>query len=171
MTEPVAVLLGLGSNLGERDQNLRNGVALLTESLEIRETSSIYETEPWGYADQPRFLNMVCRALTDMSPEDLLDLCKRVERQVGREPTFRYGPRILDVDILAYGDQIIDTPALKVPHPGLHERAFVLVPLAEIAPDWEHPDLRETVTELLHGVSEAEGVRLWEPPIPTPQVG
>ena len=163
--KPVTVFLGLGSNMGSREAHLRNGVQLLARSLEVVETSSIYETEPWGYSDQPSFLNMVCRAQTAIAPEDLLLFCQDVEREVGRKPTFHHGPRVLDVDILAYGEQIIATPALEVPHPQLAERAFVLVPLAEVAPEWTHPVLGKSVSQLLEQVSGKEGVRLWSGPL------
>jgi len=163
--EPIVAFLGLGSNTGSREEHLAKGIALLAGSLQVVETSSIYETEPWGFAEQPPFLNMVCRVRTEMPPEELLLLCQGVELQVGRRPTFRYGPRVLDVDILAYGDQVIETPGLVVPHPRLHERAFVLVPLAEIAPEWEHPVLRKRASQLLEEVSGREGVRLWGSPL------
>jgi len=158
--EPVTVFLGLGSNLGSREEHLRDGVGLLAQSLTIHEISSVYETEPWGYTAQPPFLNAVCRAETSMAPEELLLFCQRVERTVGRRPTFRYGPRVLDVDILAYGDQVIATPTLVVPHAQMAKRAFVLVPLAEMAPDWEHPVLGKSAAQLLKEVSGTEGVSL-----------
>ena len=158
--EPVTIFLGLGSNLGSREEHLRDGIGLLARSLTIHEISSVYETEPWGYTEQPPFLNAVCRAETSMAPEELLLFCQRVERTVGRRPTFRYGPRVLDVDILAYGDQVIATPTLVVPHARMAERAFVLVPLAEMAPDWEHPVLGKSAAQLLKEVSGTEGVSL-----------
>jgi 2-amino-4-hydroxy-6-hydroxymethyldihydropteridine diphosphokinase len=167
MMAPVIVFLGLGSNIGAREEHLRDGLALLTDSLEIKETSSVYETEPWGYTEQPRFLNMVCKAFTTMAPLELLAFCQQVEQHIGRTPTFRYGPRELDVDILAYGDQVIETPTLRVPHNNLADRAFVLVPLVEIVTDWEHPESGKTAKQMLKEVSGVKGVMLWSPPIVT----
>lgn len=163
--EPIAVFLGLGSNMGRREDHLRRGLALMARSLEMVDTSSIYETEPWGFTGQPLFLNMVCQVHTDLTPEELLSFCQDVERQVGRKPTFRFGPRVLDIDILAYGDQVVETASLVVPHPRLQERAFVLVPLAEIAPEWEHPVLQKRASQLLEEVSGRDGVRLWGGPM------
>lgn len=159
------VFLGLGSNVGAREEHLRDGLALLTNSMEIKEVSSVYETEPWGYTKQPRFLNMVCKAFTTMAPLDLLTFCQQVEAHIGRTPTFRYGPRELDVDILAYGDRVIETPTLRVPHNNLADRAFVLVPLVEIVTDWEHPESGKTAKQMLKEVSGVKGVVLWSPPI------
>ena len=166
--ESVTALLGLGSNVGARDEHLRDGIGLLNQSLEVVGTSSVYETEPWGYSDQPPFLNTVCRVQTDVPPEDLLLLCQRVERRMGCKPTFRYGPRVLDVDILTYGDLVITTPGLVVPHARLVERAFVLVPLAEIAPEWRHPILGKSAAELLEEIQGPEWVRLWGGPLAIP---
>lgn len=171
MGEAVVVLLGLGSNLDHREANLRKGVAMLARSLEMVEGSSVYETEPWGYKGQPRYLNLVCLARTAVSPEELLRLCQETERAAGRTPTFQYGPRVLDVDILAYGERVIDTPALVVPHPRLAERRFVLVPLAEVAPGWVHPVLKSTASELLTEVEDSGEVRAWGPPVTVPSVG
>ena len=167
----VVVFLGLGSNIGARGEHLRSGLVLLAGPLEIKKTSSVYETEPWGYTDQPRFLNMVCKAFTSLTPSELLAFCQQVEQQTGRVPTFRYGPRVLDVDILAYGDQVIDTSALRVPHNNLADRAFVLVPLAEIAADWVHPESGKTARLMLEDVSGIEGVRVWSRPIKTFGIG
>ncbi|MSQ22308.1 MAG: 2-amino-4-hydroxy-6-hydroxymethyldihydropteridine diphosphokinase [Dehalococcoidia bacterium] len=161
----INAFLGLGSNLGSREESLARGLALLAGSLQVVETSSIYETEPWGFTEQPPFLNMVCRVRAGIPPNELLLLCQEVERQVGRQPTFRYGPRVLDIDILDYGGTVVTSPALALPHPLLAERAFVLVPLAEIAPEWEHPVLRKRAWQLLEEVSGRGGVRLWAGPL------
>ena len=159
--ELVETYLGFGSNLGDREENVRRAVERLSESVCGIQTSSLYETEPWGYLDQPKFLNMVCKCLTRLEPEELLSLCKGLETLAGREALFKYGPRVLDVDILAYGDVVLKTSSLTVPHGMLHERAFVLAPLAEIAPQWRHPVMNKTAAELLEQVDGIEGVRLW----------
>ncbi len=133
--------------------------------------SSTYETEPWGFADQPSFLNLVCKVETALTPDGLLDLCRNVEREVGRVPTFRDGPRVLDVDILAYGTEAIATPDLTVPHPRMAERAFVLAPLVEIGDQWVHPLLGRSAAQLLAEVGGKEGVKLWGSPLKTPWDG
>ena len=166
--EPVTVFLGLGSNVGDRERHLRDAIRLLGQSLDLRQTSSLYETKPWGYRNQPTFLNVVCQAQTPMSPDELLSVCQEVEQRLGRKPTFRYGPRVLDVDILSYGDQVVATPDLVVPHPRLAERAFVLVPLAEIAPDWRHPLLGKSAMQLKGAVTGTEGMRLFKRPLEIP---
>ena len=165
----VEAYLGFGSNLGDREENIRRAVERLSESVCGIQTSSLYETEPWGYLDQPKFLNMVCKCLTRLEPEELLSVCKGLETMAGREPSFKYGPRALDVDILTYGDTVINTGSLAIPHSALHERAFVLAPLAEIAPQWRHPILNKTVSELLEQVNGKEGVRLWGSPVVLPK--
>lgn len=157
--------LGLGSNLGDRAHNLDRAVSLLERVAAPVVVSSVYETRPWGYADQPNFLNLACRVETALSPEELLGAVQAVEVLIGREPTFRYGPRLIDVDILLYGDRIIDTNDLRVPHPSLFERAFALAPLAEIAPELVHPELGLSVRELLARLpgAEREGVSIVGP--------
>jgi 2-amino-4-hydroxy-6-hydroxymethyldihydropteridine diphosphokinase len=155
------VYLGLGSNLGDREANLRRGLALLAGRINHLSASSVYETEPWGYTEQPKFLNLTCRGETDLPPLEVLVFCQEVEREAGRTPTFRYGPRVLDIDILAYGDQTFTSPELVIPHPRLEERAFVLAPLAELAPGWVHPTLGKSAAQLLETAEGKSGVRLW----------
>lgn len=151
------VFIALGTNLGDRQANLAQAKAALPKAIEILQESSIYETPPWGYTDQPPFLNQVLKVSTRLSPRCLLRKLKRIEKKMGREKTFRYGPRLIDLDILFYGQHVIQKYSLQIPHPRLHERAFVLVPLAEIAPDFVHPVFKETVQTLLSRV-DTEGV-------------
>ncbi len=142
------VYLGLGSNLGDRYGRLIDALEGLRSYVAVDSISSIYETEPWGYTDQPRFLNAVCGGETDLSPQELLKAVKMIELLGGREPTFRYGPRAIDIDILLYGEVVIDQENLSIPHAHLHERDFVLAPLNEIAPKAFHPKLDKTIEAL-----------------------
>ena len=135
------VYLALGSNLDDRADNLRRALQALGEQLALDAVSPCYETEPAYVLDQPRFYNLTCRATTPLAPLDLLHHLKELETRLGREPGLRFGPRVIDLDILFYDDLVLDTPELTLPHPRLHERAFVLVPLADIAPDLVHPTL------------------------------
>lgn len=152
------IYLSLGTNLGRRSANLRAALASLSPEIKIRKVSPVYETEPWGFRDQPAFLNQVVEAETELSPHEVLVLVKRLETLLGREPTFRYGPRVIDIDVLFYGDQVFETVDLFIPHPRLAERAFVLVPLADLAPDFVHPVFRKKISDLLVQVDRS-GVR------------
>ncbi|MCL5263783.1 MAG: 2-amino-4-hydroxy-6-hydroxymethyldihydropteridine diphosphokinase [Chloroflexi bacterium] len=156
------VFLGLGSNQGDRMQNLRMALQLLAHEVTVNRVSSIYETEPVDYLDQPWFLNAVCQIETELSPRETLALANRVEQELGRQRTVRYGPRTIDVDILLYDNCVIDEPDLRIPHPEMAKRAFVLVPLAEIGGHIVHPRLGTSVDDLMHRLGDSSQVRLWK---------
>jgi 2-amino-4-hydroxy-6-hydroxymethyldihydropteridine diphosphokinase len=158
---PVKVYLGLGANLGDRQGNLLRAVELLSQWGQIEELSSLYESEPVGYLEQPPFLNAVCELTTTLTAEELLAVVKNIESALGRTPSFRNAPRPIDIDILFYGEQVMNSPHLTIPHPGLEERAFVLVPLAEIAPDLVHPVSGITVREMMERLGSLKGVTKW----------
>ena len=145
---PITAYLGLGSNVGTRMANLERALELLdaTPGIRVIRCSSIYETEPWGVTEQPPFLNAAVEVRTALEPGDLLAAVKAIEGEMGRATTVRYGPRNIDVDILLYGNSVIDwqTPDLQIPHARMLERAFVLIPLADIAGHIQHPTVRET---------------------------
>lgn len=152
------VYLALGSNLGDRLANLKQAIDSLTPQMEVRAKSSVYETPPWGYEDQPKFLNQVVKAKTYLDPEPLLKHLKRLEVALGRQASFPNGPRLIDMDILFYDELIMNTPSLVIPHPRLHERGFVLLPLMDISPDLVHPLSRKRVRELA-AQSDVEGIK------------
>jgi 2-amino-4-hydroxy-6-hydroxymethyldihydropteridine diphosphokinase len=157
MTDTVPVYLSLGSNLGNRQANLDMALHLLSERMRMGKISSIYDTEPLGNVNQPRFLNLAAEVFTRLSPEGLLALTKGIERKMGRYS--RSGePRVIDIDIVLYGDTVLDTPDLVIPHQKMAERSFVLMPLAEIAPDLVHPVLKKTIKELNKAIKEKQGV-------------
>lgn len=153
------VTLALGTNLGDRLSNLRTAVSALAPAVTVLAQSPVYETPPWGVTDQPAFLNMVVKGETHQTPQELLKYLKTLETTLGRLPSVRYGPRLIDVDILFYDDLVLDTPELTIPHPRLHERAFVLVPLADLEPAFVHPRLRQPVSALLAAVDTKGIVR------------
>jgi len=155
------VYLGLGSNMGDRQENLDRALNFLSQKLQVARVSSVYDTEPVGNINQPRFLNLVCQIYTRLAPTAMLILAKGIESKMGRVVRDSNAPRPIDIDILFYGDQVVETPELVIPHPRLAERAFVLVPLAEIAPTLRHPVIGKSVTELLKGMKR-QGVVKWE---------
>jgi 2-amino-4-hydroxy-6-hydroxymethyldihydropteridine diphosphokinase len=158
--ESVTVYLGLGSNLGDRQGNISRALKLLHPAVQVELVSSFYETEPVGYLDQPRFINAVCRGSTVLTPRELLHRVKEIERKLGRTPSFPNAPRPIDIDILLYGSQVIRSPELTIPHPRLQERAFVLLPLAEIAPQLVHPVSQARIEELAQRVRGESGAKV-----------
>lgn len=146
--EEHVVYLALGSNLGNRAANLKEAIASLAPQMELKAKSDVYETPPWGFADQGKFLNQVVRVETYLKPEPLLKHLKRLEVALGRKETFQNGPRLIDMDILFYDDLVLYSPALTIPHPHMHERGFVLVPMMDIAPDFVHPVKKKSIREI-----------------------
>ncbi|HEU5319131.1 MAG TPA: 2-amino-4-hydroxy-6-hydroxymethyldihydropteridine diphosphokinase [Chloroflexota bacterium] len=160
------VLIALGANLGDRAATIGLAIEALETECGPLARSALYETAPWGDVDQPAFLNAVVRGASPLAPVALLQRCKEIERELGRVESKRWGPRAIDIDLLAYDRVLLMTPDLCLPHARMHERAFVLVPLAEVAPDWRHPLLNRTGAELLAALPAAErgGItRWWEP--------
>ena len=158
------VYLGIGSNLGDREEHIREALKRLNEAgARVIKQSQLYETEPWGITDQPRFINAACLVETDLPPHALLRALKRIEREMGRVKGARYGPRIIDLDILLYDRVEMVTKALAIPHPGMLERETVLVPLAEIAPTVRHPVTGRTMAENLAMLGEITGIAVYPP--------
>jgi 2-amino-4-hydroxy-6-hydroxymethyldihydropteridine diphosphokinase len=154
------VYLALGSNMGARADNMARAVDALRErGVRVTRCSSLYETEPVEVVDQPWFLNGVVEGETELNPQELISVALGIERALGRERRIPKGPRTIDIDILLYGERSICAPNLEIPHPRMAARPFVLIPLAEIAPDLLHPLLKKTVSELLAGVSDRSAVR------------
>jgi len=154
------VYLALGTNLGDRLANLKQAARALPPLVRVVLASPVYETPPWGYLEQPAFLNQVIQAETDLDPHTLLTYLKQTEISMGRRTTFRNGPRVIDLDILFYDDAILNSPELTIPHPSIPERAFVLVPLADINPGLKHPSLGKTIRQMLENV-EAGDIHLF----------
>ncbi len=156
----VKAFLSAGANMGDRKAHLEFALRSLSKGGSVRQASSIYETEPVGYLDQPWFLNQAIELETDLSARQLLALCQDIESSGGRIRTFRNAPRTLDLDILLYGDSVVGEPDLIIPHPRMAERRFVLVPLAQIAPEFVHPLLKKTIRSLLESCPDASEARL-----------
>ena len=151
------VYLALGTNLGDRSANLKQTIAALTPQMDVKAKSQVYETPPWGFEEQPKFLNQVVKANTYLDPEPLLKHLKRLEVALGRQESFPNGPLLIDMDLLFYDDLVLNKPSLVIPHPRLHERGFVLLPLMDIAPNLVHPVQQKTVQELMALVN-VEGI-------------
>ena len=149
--------IGIGSNLGDREFNCKQAIGLIRQKgTTVSKESSLYETKPWGVTDQPLFLNMAIEIVTDLKPFELLRTLKDIENEMGREETFLWGPRIIDLDILLYDNNIVDEKGLRIPHPHMQDREFVLRPLCEIAGDVIHPSLRLSIEELLQRLKSTE---------------
>lgn len=155
--------LGLGSNIGDRAGAVRESANLIAAGgeVEVKRVSSLYLTRPWGLAGQPDFVNAVAEVETDLEPLELLARAKGVEDEMGRRERVRWGPREIDIDILLYGDEVVEVDELEIPHPGIEERAFVLVPLLELAPDLVHPRTGVGFAECLRKL-ESDGEVSWE---------
>jgi dihydroneopterin aldolase / 2-amino-4-hydroxy-6-hydroxymethyldihydropteridine diphosphokinase len=151
--------IGIGSNLGDRELNCKQAIGLLRQKgITLRKESSLYETKPWGVTDQPLFLNMAIEIETDLKPLELLRTLKDTEKKMGREETFLWGPRIIDLDILLYDNNIVDEKGLRIPHPHMQDREFVLRPLCEIAGNVIHPSLLLSIEELLQRLKSTENM-------------
>lgn len=161
MLQPVRIYLSLGSNLRDRAANIQRAVQdLPAAGAQVLRVSAFYETEPVDVLDQPWFLNCVVEAQTFLSPQELLHALQDVSNRIGPPKAIARGPRVIDIDILFYGDSVIQTPQLEIPHPRMANRKFVLVPLAELATDFIHPTLRQSIRELLVTTPDKSAVRI-----------
>lgn len=152
------IYLALGTNLGQRQANLKQAIKRLAPNVTVLAVSKLYETAPAYVVDQPAFLNIAVKGETTLAPQDLLVYLKRIENEMGREQTVRNGPRIIDLDIIFYADWVVDTPNLQIPHPRLAERGFVLCPLVEVAAKVVHPVTGKSVVELARNLPAEDGV-------------
>lgn len=156
------LLLGIGTNLGDRAQNLATARALLHQRIgPLRRVSPVYVTEAWGLTDQPAFLNQALLLSTDLLPVKSLEIALAIEVEMGRVREQKWGPRLIDVDLLFYDDLVLEHPQLRLPHPFVQERRFVLRPLADVAPDWRHPTLEKSIADLLRDCPDKGEVSLW----------
>ena len=164
VTDTQLIYLSLGSNLGDRAANLKRAVELLADAgVRVLRESLLYETEPVDFLDQPWFLNCVVEAETTLAPRALLDALQSIERNLGSKKLISRGPRLIDLDVLFYGDKVIHESGMEVPHPRLADRRFVLIPLAELTPELRHPILGRTAAELLVATKDRSVVRPWPP--------
>lgn len=164
VTNSQLIYLSLGSNLGDRAANLRRAIELLPRAgVRVLRESPLYETEPVDFLEQPWFLNCVVEAETSLAPRALLDNLQAIERNLGSKKLVSRGPRIVDLDVLIYGDQVIHESGMEIPHPRMAERLFVLIPLAELAPELRHPLSRRRIAELLALTKDRSTVRVWRP--------
>ncbi|KAF2956902.1 2-amino-4-hydroxy-6-hydroxymethyldihydropteridine diphosphokinase [Marinitoga sp. 38H-ov] len=148
--------IALGSNVGNRIDNIKKAIDLLSENVEIIKVSNIYETEPWGYTEQDSFLNACVLINTEKKAEELLEICKKIELELKRQKRFKWGPREIDLDILYYGELIIEKEYLNIPHKYMFERDFVVVPLNDISPNWKHPIYKKTVRERYNEIDKSK---------------
>lgn len=161
MNETSTVFIGLGTNLEDREKNLEEALEEIRKFIEIEKLSSIYETQPVDYEDQDWFLNMVIQGETKLSPRQLLSKLQKTENKMGRTPTVRKGPRIIDLDILFYSNKILAFDDLTIPHPEIQNRSFALTPLNEIAPGFIHPKLQKDIQTLFTNLNQDREVRKW----------
>ena len=155
------VFIALGTNMGDRETNLEKAVSCLSDMMTVTDRSRLYQSAPMYVTDQAAFLNMAVRGQTDLPPQELLSSLKRLEREIGRRPTFPNGPRVIDLDILYYGDLLLDLEDLAIPHPRIRERSFVLQPLNDMAPCWHDIRTGKTVAAMVEELGSDDGLEVF----------